>query len=375
MRRTQCLFKKGWTNSPGRTRRGAKNLAWRPKMSEKTLNEFVPLAMEHPPRRPNGWHPAEFSRLGHTVWPKEVAFYNAGDNFEVTPEMWWRLFEKNSDAPFWTPHHNEQAVVHLMPKVEGDPKTYLPRVDAVLQRHIARFGADHIIYNVVMQARAFGRDFSGCEQIFKAMKAVAPLAPSPSAEAGGETMATTDASALVPNGQTYVNMMLAVRLCDKPKELAEHYFKEGVSTGALQAVMRLDTEFAMWWDQLERLGSFTSSSGHLANKVEGAKPMPRNMWALWGWGRDERKFVSRAQLIRERAADALTAPTRRTALGLYGTVYDSVRRQPWAKYQGLFPWDRSGPKRQGGQAFQRYGVRLSDAPKATFNSVPCDPAY
>ena len=82
------------------------------------------------------------------------------------------------------------------------------------------------------------------------------------------------AAGLEPNGQTYVNLMLAAKLSGQPKSKAEEHFKEGVRTNALQAVMRLDTEFAMWWDQLERMGSFTAKSGYLSVKEEGATPMP-----------------------------------------------------------------------------------------------------
>jgi hypothetical protein len=366
LRQTQLLLKKGWTYNPGRTRRGAKNLAWRPKMSESDLNEFVPLSMEHPPRRPNNWHAAEFERLGNVTWPKEVAFYNAGDSFEVTPEMQWRLFQKCNSAAFWTPEHNEQVVVHLMPKVDADPASYLPRIDEIFAQHLKRFGADHLIYNSVMQARAFGRDFEGCEKMLKDMKA-APSAL-PDGRTGSEA---TDASTLVPNAQTYINMILAVQLCGKPRELGEQYFKEAVASGALQAVMRLDTEFAMWWDQLLRLGSFSSSSGHLSNKEEGATPMPQNMWALWGWGRDERKFAPRSTSISQRAEDAVGSPNNfRGKMRVQGSVFENVRRQPWAKYQGLLPFDFKGP------AKGKYtNVDLAGAPVALHNSVTCDKAF
>lgn len=370
LRQSQLLLKKGWTYNPGRTRRGAKNLAWRPKMSESTLNEFVPLNMEHPPRRPNNWHAAEFERLGNVTWPKEVAFYNAGDNFEVTPEMQWRLFQKCHAAPFWTPEHNEQVVVHLMPKVDADAKTYLPKVEAIFKQHIQRFGADHLIYNAVMQARAFGRDFEGCEKMLRDMKAPPP----PQNASGCETSSlAADVSALVPNAQTYINMILAVQLCGKPRELGEQYFKEAVASGALQAVMRLDTEFSMWWDQLLRLGSFSGSSGHLSNKDEGATPMPQNMWALWGWGRYERKFTPREESINERADVASGSPvTRRGKMRLEGSVYDNVRRQPWAKYQGLFPFDFNGPQKSKGSVA---GVNFSGAPAPVHNALKCDKAF
>lgn len=344
LRRTIPAYKKGWTHNPGRTRRGGKNLAWRPKIAQQTLNEYVPLNLEHPPRRPNAWHAAEFTRLGNTVWPKAVAFYNAGDNFEVTPEMMWRLFEKNHNEPFWTQSHNEQAVVHLMPKVEQQPSVYMPRVKQILDAHVARFGADHAILNAVMQATAFAKDFDGCKALLAEMKR----------------------SALVPNAQSYVNMMLAVRMCGLPRQTAEDYFKEGIATNALTAVMRLDTEFQMWWDQLERLGSFTSSSGHLSVKEEGAKPMPKNMWALWGWDRTERKFTTRAERIHTQA-EALLGDSKQ----LFGTTLDNVRRQPWAKYQGLFPFDYSGPRWSRKQS----DARLDDAPPAAHNRTRCDPAF
>lgn len=342
LRRTEALLKKGWTNSPGHTRRGGKNLAWRPKMSDKVLSEYVPLNMEHPPRRPTSWHAAEFNRLGLTVWPKEVGFYNAGDNFEMTPEMMVRLFEANKDEDFWRAAHNERVVVHLMPRMEKAPKETIVVVRKVLLHHIKRFGADHAIYNAVLQAFAFAKDMESCKILVEEMKSLG----------------------LTPNAQTYVNMMLACKMAGLPKAKAEEYFLEGIKSGALDAVMRLDTEFQMWWDQFERLGSFTSSSGLLSVNEEGAKPMPKNMWALWGWDRTERKFQSRKAYVSEQAQLVLGGRSE-----MAGTLYTAAKRQPWSKYRGLLPFDFKGPSKK------RPSLSFKDAPPAEHNHTQCAKAW
>lgn len=317
LRQTQLNLKKGWTYHPGTTQRGAKNMAWRPKMSERRMNNFFPLYVESPSRRPNIWQEKEFSRLGLREWPKEVGFYNAGDNFELTPEMTYRLFVSGNNESYWTPQHNEKTVIALMPLVEKQAPQAIDRVQEVFQHHIKAFGADHCIYNVVMQAYAFAKDLERCKALYAEMKAIG----------------------LDPNAQTYVNLMLASKLGGEGREKVEEWFTMAVKDGALMPVVRLDTEFQMWWDQLERMGSFTSAEGFLANNEEGAKAKPTDMWATWGWDRRlERKFVSRNEYIRDEIA-------RRTGSGkaLYGSVYQSVKRRPWASYKGLLPYDWSGP--------------------------------
>lgn len=93
--------------------------------------------------------------------------------------------------------------------------------------------------------------------------------------------------------------MLACKLCNLSRDKIERYFLEGMKNGAFEVIMRADVEFDMWMDQLNRLGSFTAKKGFLSVKDEDAKPMPRDMWALWGWHRTESKFVSRADMIKE----------------------------------------------------------------------------
>eukprot|EP00796_Vickermania_ingenoplastis_P010104 gene10104-7071_t len=315
LRGTAVLLKKGWTHTPGRTRRGGKNLAWRPKISEAKLNESVRLNLVHPRRHPNTWQERQFNYLGYTMWPKELGFYNAGDNFELTPEASWRIYLKCRDEPFWSRLHNEQTVVHLLPLVEKNPEPNMKNVTEVFRHHLCRFGADHYIYNVVMQAAAFGKRFSQCETMLEEMNRIG----------------------LEPNGQTYVNMMLGARLSGLPREKAEKFFKEGVQKGALTAVMRLDTEFQMWMDQLDRLGSFTTS-GHLSINEEGASPMPRDMFAIWGWHKSEAKFRSRKDMIEENVRARVHAGRE-----LIGTVYTKSRRQPWSLYGGMLPHDFNGP--------------------------------
>lgn len=331
LRRTEVALKKGWTHSPGRTRRGGKNLAWRPKMSEGKLNQFVPLALVHPRRHPNNWQALQFHALGYTKWPKDIGFYNAGDNFEVTPEAAWRLYQHARDEPYWSKLHSEKSVIALLPLVEKAPAANMERVMDVFRHYLRRFGADHYIYNAVMQAAAFSKDYNQAERLFQEMEALG----------------------LEPNAQSYVNMMLAARLCDLPQEKGEAYFKRAVKDGAMRSVMRVDTEFKMWMDQLERLGSFTASSGFLSVNEEGAAPMPRDMWALWGWHKSESKFVSRSELIAEQVRARVHGGKE-----LIGTVYSKVRRQPWAKNNTMTRHDFNGPPR-------RAPITFPDAPAYT----------
>lgn len=328
LRRTDVALKKGWTHNPGRTRRGGKNLAWRPKMPEATLNQFVPMNLVHPRRHPNNWQEPQFNLLGYIKWPKEIGFYNGGDNFEITPEASWRLYENCRDEPFWGRLHNERIIIYMLPNVEKDPKTHMERVNDIFRHHLKRFGGDHYIYNAVMQAAAFAKDYSRCEHLRTEMEAIG----------------------LEPNAQTFVNLMLAARLSGQPVAKCEAVFMEGVKRQVIVAVMRVDTEFKMWMDQLDRLGSFTATSGYLSVNEEGAKPMPSDMWALWGWHRTEGKFISRAAMINEQVI-------RRVHGGreLIGTVYSKTRRQPWAKYNGMLPMDFKGP------AYRR-PTQFTDAP-------------
>ncbi|CCW62918.1 unnamed protein product [Phytomonas sp. EM1] len=315
-RRTYIVLKKGWTHNPGHTRRGGKNLAWRPKIPEEKLEQFVPLDLVHPRRHPNNWQERQFNLLGYTKWPKEIGFYNAGDNFELTPEASWRLYLKACDEPWWGRLHNEKVIIHLLPKVEKDPKTHMERVNHIFRHHLKRFGADHYIYNAVMQAAAFAKDFDRCEHLFREMRDVG----------------------LEPNAQSYINMMLAGKLSGKSRDDCETYFKEAVKKQAIFAVMRIDVEFSMWMDQLDRLGSFTAGSGYLSVNEEGAKPMPRDMWALWGWHKSEGKFISRKAHIMNHVRCRVHGGKQ-----LIGTVYSKRRRQPWALYNGLLPKDFKGP--------------------------------
>ncbi|KAH8616673.1 hypothetical protein ERJ75_000459600 [Trypanosoma vivax] len=341
LRNSGVLLKKGWTHNPGRTRRGGKNLAWRPKIPERTLEQFVPLNLAFPRRHPNNWQERQFHFLGYVKWPKEIGFYNAGDNFELTPEAMYRIYKRNCDEPFWTQLHNEKAIIHLLPVVEQEPAKHMERVNDIFRHHLKRFGADHYIYNAVMQAAAFAKDFPRCEQLLSEMRTLG----------------------LEPNAQSFVNMMLAARLAGKPREVAEVYFQEGIKTGALSAVMRLDTEFRMWMDQLDHLGSFTATKGYLSVKEEGAAPMPRDMWALWGWHRSESKFISRQRMIAEQVRNRL-----RSGKELVGTVYSKARRQPWAKYNGMFPFDYNGPA-------YRPAVSFADAPPPVNGAESCGRAF
>lgn len=323
----RLFLKKGWTHTPGRTRRGGKNLAWRPKISEAKLEEFVRLNLVHPRRHPNSWQEKQFHYLGYTMWPKELGFYNAGDNFELTPEASWKIYMKNRDEPFWTKLHNERTVIQLLPLVEKDPDSNMKRVSHIFRFHLSRFGADHYIYNAVMQAAAFARLFPQCEMMLNEM----------------------DRLGLEPNGQTYVNLMLGAKLSGQPVEVMEKYFREAVHRGALQAVMRLDTEFQMWQDQLNRLGSFTTD-GFLSVNKEGASPMPRDMFAIWGWHKSEAKFRSKRDMIQDQVRSRVHCGRE-----LVGTVFTKTRRQPWAKYGGMLRCDFNGPP---------------NAPAATFDDAP-----
>lgn len=316
LRRTEIALKKGWTHTPGRTRRGGKNLAWRPKISERQLNDFVPLALVHPRRHPNNWQERQFTSLGYTKWPKELGFYNAGDNFELTPEAAWRLFLHARDEAYWGKLHSERTIVLLLPLVEKAPQGNMERVMEVYRHYLKRYGADHYIYNAVMQAAAFAKDYEQAERLFAEMEALG----------------------LEPNCQSYVNMMLATKLCGLPEAKAEAYFQRAVKEGAMRSVMRMDTEFRMWMDQLDRLGSFTAKAGFLSVNEEGAKPMPRDMWALWGWHRSEGKFISRHSLVMEQVRARVHGGRE-----LIGTVFAKTKRQPWAKYNGMLPHDFNGP--------------------------------
>jgi hypothetical protein len=309
--------------------RGAKSPAWNPKLPDARKNKFFFLDFEHPRRRPETWQPLEFRRLGMEEWPKEVGFFNAGDNFELTPEFSYRLFEHNRDAAFWTAQHNERTIIALLPLVEKDPAAHLPRVETIFQAHVERFGVDHLVYNAALQAVAFARDLPRCEEMLREMVALR----------------------LEPNAQTYVTMMLAARLAANSKEKARSFFDEAVRTGALHAVMRLDTEFEMWWAQLERMGSFTESRGYLSVNEEGARPRPRDVFAIWGWDRDERKFRSRQEYIAEEAQ-------KRTMGGAVtaGTVWSSYKREPWWKNKGMRRADFVGPPKRGPSRF------FADAP-------------
>lgn len=374
MRNTNLLLKKGWTYNPGNMNRGGKNPIWRPKMFPDQLQPFIFLDFEHPRRRPDSWNEFESRRLGLVAWPKEVGFYNKGDNFELTPEMSWRLFLKNKNEEFWLPEDNEQTLINLLPIIEKDPSQQnLSKIDDIFTAHVERFGVDHIIYNAVLQAVAFSRtpdSLSRCEEIFREMQT----------------------QGLAPNAQTYVNMMLAAKLVKgdakigdddkKRRDVANKYFTQGVQSGALEAVMRLDTEFQMWWDQLNRMGSFSSSvtnnnsekknNGFLSVNDEGAVPLPRDPFAIWGWdSRTERKFGTLQNRIHQQVF-AQKAASR----GL-GSVFNSYKREPWHRYKGMFPHDFKGPPK-----------KMQESPNSPFEDAPypaakgfgksrekCGPAY
>jgi len=333
LRRTQHNF---WRVNVGGQGLGGSNLIWNMRYNREA---FVRTDMQHPKRRPSAWNRMEFDRLGFDTWPKEVGFWNAGDNWELTPEFQWRFYLHCRDKDVWTQGHNEQTVIALMPLVEVKPQEYLSRVEDVFRHHISRYGADHIIYNAVMQAYAFAKQFDKCLAVYTEM----------------------DSVGLDPNAQTYVNMMLAVHLCGKPIDIAKSYWKEAVRTRAITPVLREDYEFSMWMQQFERMGSFTAKKGFLSNNEEGAKEVPENMWALWGWDRDERKFLSRRERIQQEIQ-------RQTNSGKFhrGKVVSSYKRTPWYKYKGMFPWDYSGPSRTELLAEERFK-------KALWNDLPPDP--
>ena len=325
LRRSAVARKSNWKSTPaGSNRRGPPD-ELRPTIRPQYLEQFISLDAEWPRRRLKAWNAEEFLRHGRHTWPKQVGFYNAGDNFELTPEFRWRLFNQNKDVKWWTQTANEQTVIDMLPMVEKEPATWLPRIEAVLAAHVARFGADHVIYNAAMQAVAFARDVPRVLQLKAEMESLG----------------------LEPSAQTFVNCMLACFLGGRPKEEAFAHFKAGVQSGALSAVMRLDTEFDMWWDQFTRLGSFTggkdnAQKGWLTNaaKEEGAKPMPRDMFAIWGWDRTERKYISK---MAYRWEEVNRRGNQYHGSG-FGAKYQSVVREPWFKYKGTFPWDFKGPQ-------------------------------
>ena len=140
---------------------------------------------------------------------------------------------------------------------------------------------------------------------------------------------------LQPNGQTVVNMMLAHKLSGSSKEKAEQYFQEGVRLHALQPVMRLDTEFAMWWSQLERMGSFTSKSGFLSVNKEGAKPMPGRYVRTVRVGQQREKIYDRERA--DTVGDSPAGAKRELLFGnrLYKVSSGAVGTLPWDVANGL----------------------------------------
>eukprot|EP00759_Apiculatamorpha_spiralis_P033239 PhF_6_TR3458/c0_g1_i2/m.5049 len=317
MQRTSLLL---WLVNVGSGHRGGKNLSWNPKFPTTMKSAFLRLEMQHPNRRPKSWNELEFQRCGYQKWPKDVGFWNAGDNWELTPEFQWRFYLHNRDDPsqLWTQGHNEQTVVALMPLCEVDPKQAIPKVEEIFRHHVQTFGADHVIYNVVMQAFAFAKEYDRAFALFQEMGNLG----------------------LVPNGQSYVNMMLASRLSKKPMEITKQFWADAVRCGAMQPVVRMDYEFELWMKQFDRLGSFSpDSNGYLSTKhEEGAVEVPRDMFALWGWDRNERKFIPRNSRVRYEVR-------KQTMSGAFlrGRLQSNFRRKPWYKYKGMFPWDFKGP--------------------------------
>ena len=305
-----------WQTVPNRTSpKGRKNLAWVSK--NPAAPYFVRLDMQHPKRRPKEWNEAEFYRRGYMTWPKEVGFYNTGDNWELTPEFSWRFYLHNRDKELWYPKKNEEIVVSQMPLVEIDPAKYIPRVEQIFKHHIKRFGHDHIIYNAVMQARGFARDFDGAEALFNAMKE----------------------NDLEPSAQSYVNMIFASRMTKKPIEVAKKYWADAVKTESIVPVLREDFEFEMWLKQIDRMGSFTTT-GFLSNNEEGASEFPSNVWATNGWDeRSEPKFPTRKKLIRDEAK------MRASPGKMVRTTFSFYERRPWYHFKGMYPWDYYGPPR------------------------------
>eukprot|EP00760_Papus_ankaliazontas_P034104 PhM_4_TR6976/c0_g1_i1/m.69772 len=333
-----------------KSNRGGKNLAFKPKMTS-VIDQFVRIDMQHPRRRPDVWQDVEFERLGFQRWPKQVGFWNAGDNWELTPEFSYRFFQHNKDADLWTQGHNEQTVVALMPLCASAAtrEQGLRWVHDVFQNHVARFGADHIIYNVTMQAYAFAKKYDDALDMFQEMQSLG----------------------LVPNGQSYVNMMFACYASKKPKELALELYNQAVKAGALTAVMRADYEFTMWWQQFERLGTFDDADGgYLANKEEGARPQPRDMWAVWGWDRDERKFLSRKDRIRQEISKHVIG-----GRFMRGSLEATYQRRPWYKYKGMFPWDYRQHTISNVERAQREQLYPDAAPPAAKAYTQCSRAY
>jgi hypothetical protein len=316
LRRSVPLAKKKFTVHPRSGQHGAKNTAFRPKMPKSQLERFNwAFNLEFPRRRPDTWNGPESARLGMRAWPKAVGFYNAGDNFELTPEMHHRLFRKFADSEHWTVDHSEKTIIAQFPVVESEPTLGMGRVNETFRHHVKRFGADHVVYNAAMQARAFAKDYDGAVALAAEMEQLG----------------------LEPSAQTYFNLIFAAKMAGKPRSNAEEHFQRGVTRGALNAVMRLDTEFEMWWQQLERMGSFEADTGYLSNKEEGAKPLPKDPFAIWGWDNSERKFVTRREAVRAEV-------NRRTrSAGMTGTVYGSVAREPWFKWRGVSRADIRGP--------------------------------
>ena len=353
LRRTKVTAKCPWKRNPaGSSLKGPPD-ALRPITPEFLgPHAFVGVDYVYPRNKLKAWQAEEFLRQGRHVWPKEVAYYNAGDNLELTPAFRWRLWNRNKDMEWWGEEANVATVIEMMPEVERDRAVWLPRVESILAAHVARFGASHAIYNAVMQCYAFAREKNRVADMVADMKMLG----------------------LLPDAQSYVNQMLCIKLCQGSKQSAFEVFQEGVKEGVLNAVMRLDTEFDMWWDQISRFGSFTGGSdqshnsasgknvdapltpnivgGHMNVKQGGwlaghfdeapidAKPMPRDMWAIWGWDRSERKYETVKKQIHEEAS-------RRGNLFYgsgFGTKYRSVKREPWFRYKGLFPWDHLGPR-------------------------------
>ena len=273
--------------------------------------------MKHPQRRPKEWNDMEFHRRGYVTWPKEVGFWNTGDNWELTPEFSWRFYLHNRDNELWTVKKSEETVISQMPLVELDTKKYLPRIEQIFEHHIKRFGHDHIVYNAAMQAKGFARDFAGAEALFEAMKQ----------------------NDLEPSAQSYINMIFAARITAKPLEVARKYWDEAVKSGSIMPILRTDFEFEMWLKQIDRMGSFTTK-GFLSNNEEGASEIPQNVWATSGWDeRSEPKFPTRNRRIKDEA-ELCARPGK-----VYKSPFGYMTRRPWYHYKGMFPWDYSGPKR------------------------------
>jgi len=337
-RHTQC---RRWQVAPDRkTSCGKKNLAWATK--NPTHPYFLRIDMKHPKRRPKEWNEPEYQRRGYVKWPKEVGFWNTGDNWELTPEFQWRFFLHNKDKMIWSPEQNEKIVISQMPLVEIDAKKYLPRVEEIFKHHSDRFGHDHIIYNAVMQAKGFANDYEGAEALFEEMKR----------------------REITPNAQSYFNMMFAGRRANKPMEAIRAYWDEAVKTQSINPILRADYEFGMWMAQIDRMGSFTTT-GYLSNNEEGASEIPSEMWATDGWDeRSEPKFPSRTQRIKEEAV-------RRAAPGkLVKSSHMYHERRPWYMFKGMFPWDYRGPSRAAGAKCSQRVAEIYPHPDPVEEVVP-----